>query len=256
MTIPTFIQNSRINQVIFQIRHGSLHVSARWIGGRFTDYVVDLRTLDPDYQPRFTRSYALLGVPLVTMLLCGVAIWGLLHQTLVPQEAAAHFYSWPIFGFAGSLIAAIRGSRRIEYYQFNNHWGKSALVIVREPQQADECAAFIATLVAHIELAQSNLPKEERAKLLARFELDSANPVVQAPAPDLWKASVALGALASLLPWVPNINYYFLDFLFPIIFTLCLGGAALCVFSFLNNEPRRWFSALGLALSLIPPFFS
>ena len=48
MAIPTFIQNSRINQVIYQIRDGHLWISERELLGKFKDRKLDLRWIDPD----------------------------------------------------------------------------------------------------------------------------------------------------------------------------------------------------------------
>lgn len=254
MTIPTFIQNSRINQVVYQIRDGHLFISARPLVGRFKEYRLDLRSLDPDYQPLITRNYALLIIPLITLLLCAAALWGLMHQTLLPGGALHGLYQWPLVGFVSSLVAAIRGSRRIEYFQFKTRWGTPALTIIREREQTEECAAFITTLVGHIEVAQSELSPEERRKLLRRLEEENPiTPTIESGVA-LWKMSLAAGALAFALPWLPNQEYYFAGFIFPLVFILCVCGAACSVYSFLYKEPKRWWSAVGLVLSLIPVF--
>lgn len=255
MAIPTFIQNSRINQVIYQIRDGHLLVSARPLIGPFKEYRIDLHGLDPDYQPHITRDYALVLLPLVLFLLCAGAIWVVLNKTSMPGEMAFPLIQWPVIGCAVFLLAAIRGSRRIEYFQFNNRWGKPALTIIREREQAEECAAFIATLVGHIEITQSDLSPADRAMLLRRLEQDNPiGPTIEAAVP-LWPLSLAVGALAAGLPLVPRIDFYFSGALFPLVFMLCVCGCALSVFSFLNNEPKRWWSAPGFVLSLIPVFF-
>lgn len=253
MAIPTFIQNSRINQVIYQIRDGQLWISERELLGKFKDRGLDLRWVDPDYRPCITRDYWMLVVPLVLAALCGAALWGGYRQTLIPVEATFYVLQWPAIGLAVFLAAAIRGSRRIEYYQFNNRAGKPVLSIIREPAQAEECAGFITTLVAHIEVAQADLTSEQRTKLLSNVGADIPFTPAAIPSVAQWKISITLGMLASGLPLVPNLDNHLP--LFPIVFVLCFVGAVSSVYSFMANEPKRWWSVAGLVLSLIPPFF-
>lgn len=253
MAIPTFVQNSRINQVIYQIRDGQLWISERELWGKFQDRKIDLRWVDPDYRPCITRDYWLLVVPLVLAALCGAALWGGFRQTLIPVEATFYVLQWPAIGLAVFLAAAIRGSRRIEYYQFNNRAGKPVLSIIREPAQAEECAGFITTLVAHIELAQADLPAEQRAKLLSHVGADIPFTPAAMPHVAQWKISITLGVLAAGLPLVPNLENHIP--LFEITYGLCFVGAVSCVNSFMTKEPGRWWSTIGLVLSLIPPYF-
>ena len=255
MSVPTFIQNSRIGRVIYQIRDGHLQISASKFGRGFNECRLALRSLNPNYTPRFVRLYALLVIPFVLALLCGVVIRGLFHQTLIRQEALIYIYQWPVTFGVVFLILAIRGIRRVEFFEFRNHWGKPVLHIIRERKQAAECAAFITVLVAHIELAQSDLPPEERTKLLRQLVDDSTGASGLRPGQDKWKVSIGLGVLAVVFPLVPAVNYSSDPSLFPIIFLLCVGGAGFSIFSFLAKEPRRWWSVLGLVLSLIPAYF-
>lgn len=253
MAVPTFVQKSRINQIIYQIRDDWLQVSARGLVGRFTDYGFELRRIDPNYEPRITRNYLLLIIPLIILALCLVAIWGLMHQSSLPEGSPVLFYQWPVTWGVLSLFAAIRGSRRIEYYQFKNRAGRPILSIIREREQAKECAAFITTLIAHIEIAQADVTPEERTKMFRSLGSESFVGLDAEPGLDLWKVSIALGVLASGLPLVPRLDYYLP--LFLIVFPLCVGAAALCVFSFTTKESKRWWSVIGLVLSLVPPLF-
>lgn len=255
MAIPTFIQSSRFGRVIFQIRDGFLYVSERNFRRNFAESRLDLRSLDPNYTPRIIRLYALLIIPLVLALLCAVAIWGLFHQHFLPGEAMPFFYQWPVVGFVGSLIAAIRGTRRVEYYEFSNQWGKPVLNIIRERKQSADCTAFILTLVAQIELVKSDLPREEQAKLLRQWPDENIKTPGLELSSDWWKSSIMLGALATGIPLVPHAENYLAGLLFPIVFLICVGGAGLSVFSFLAKEPKRWWSTVGFVLSLIPVCF-
>lgn len=254
MATPTFIQNSRINRVIFQINDGHLLVSTKPLVGPFQEHRFALRNLDPDYRPGFTRNYALLLTPLVLAVLCAGVFRGLWQQSLLPREAIRVPLMYSAIWFAASIAGAIRGSRRIEYFQFNNIWKRPAVFIIRERSQSAECADFIAALVAHIEVAQSDLPAAERKLLLERLVDDRGTAANAQPGQNLWLASIWLGIFAVVFPLLlgglsqdPS--------LFPIMFLLCVGGASLCIFSFLANEPRRWWSVVGLVLSLLPPFF-
>jgi hypothetical protein len=251
--IPTFIQNSRINQVIYQIRDGQLWISERELWGKFKDRKIDLRQLDPDYTPLIARNYALLLIPLIGAVFCTAAIWGLWQQSFLPQEAL-FLINAALYVFLGFLLlAAIPGSRRIEYFQFNNFAGRPVLSIIREKEQAKECAAFITALVAHIELAQSDLSPEEHNKILSQLEADATATPIASLGPSLWKRSIFFGVLASGLPLVPNVEIYLP--LFEITSVLCGMGAVCSVYSFMNKEPGRWWGIIGMVLSLIPPYF-
>lgn len=249
MAIPTFVQKSRINEAIFQIRDGRLLISERKLFGKFQDRELDLRWLDPDYKPGIARNHTAVIVSLLLAMVAGGATWGVLQQTVMPREATFYAIQWPAMFFVAFLASAIRWSRRIEYYGFNNKAGRLVLVIFREPQQAAECAAFIATLVAQIEIAQGDLSPEEKSRILQSIGADRSFTPPAPAAVALWKISIVLGALAAGLPLVPA----FAVFIF--VFPLCVGGMVLCVFSFTTNEPHRWWSLIGGALSLIPPLF-
>ena len=189
----------------------------------------------------------------------GTALWRsdprLVSSNPYPPRSADLYlpvagYFWGCFSNTGNSWI-----RRVEFFEFRNHWGKPVLHIIRERKQAADCAAFITALVAHIELAQSDLPPEERTKLLRQLVDDSTGASGLRPGQDKWKVSIGLGVLAVVFPLVPAVNYSSDPSLFPIIFLLCVGGAGFSIFSFLAKEPRRWWSVLGLVLSLIPAYF-
>jgi len=255
MAPPTFIQKSRLGQVIFQIREGALYLSASRQTGGFDEYCVDLRQISSDYKPRSHRVNFMLGLAGGFLVLSCLALWGLYRQTLIPREAIGYFTQWPIYGIGISLFVAIQYSRRIEYFQFSNHWGKPVVTVIREREQAAECEAFVLTLVSHIELAQSDLTAGDRELLLQKLARENLSPPVVSRGLSYWKFSLVLGVLAAGIPWVPGLAYY-LDVLhFMLIFWLCAGGAICCVFSYTTKESRRHWSLLGLILSLIPPYF-
>lgn len=249
MAVPTFVQKSRINEVIFQIRDGRLFISERKLFGKFQDRDLDLRWVDPDYKPGIARNHTAVIISLLLAIISGAVVWGALSQSVIPREAALYAVQWPAVFFAAFLASAIRWSRRIEYYTFSNRAGHPVLIIFREPNQSEECAAFITTLVAQIEIAQGDLSAEEQARLLHSVGADRSFTPPAMPGLALWKISIVLGALAAGLPLIPGLN------LFVFIFPLCVGGVVLSVFSFTTNEPWRWWSVLGAILSMIPPFF-
>lgn len=255
MAVPTFVQKSRINEAIFQIRDGRLLISERRFLGKFQDRELDLRWVSPDYNPGIARNHTAVVIFFLLAVISGAATWGVFHQTVIPREATFYTIQWPAGLFVIFFASAIRWSRRIEYYAFNNKAGELVLVIFREPEQADECAAFIATLVAQIEIAQGDLNPEEKSRLLASIGANrSFNPPV-VPGLALWKLAIVSGLLAAALPLVPNLDHYLAGFLFPVVFLCCAGGVSLSAFSFLVNERMRWLSAVGAILALIPPFF-
>jgi hypothetical protein len=255
MTGPIFNQKSRIGQVLFEVRDGKLLLSSRILRGPFTEHSISLGRLSPDYKPQTTRNYALVVVPLIFAFICGAAIWKLIHQTTLSEDITPGLYFYPVLGLVASLFGAVRGSRRIEYYQFYTTTGQPAFSIVREREQAQECAAFITALVAQIEFARSGVAPDTSMVRLIRADQDAARMGDSSPRRDFWQISIACGLFAAGLPWLPNAHYYFSGFLFPLVFWLCVGGAAFCVFSFLRNESNRWWSVLGLVFALIPPFF-
>lgn len=254
MAIPTFIQKTRINEVIYQIQGDELHVSARSLTGGFKESRLRLHDLNPDYLTRSTRNYALLLAPLFPLLVCSFLLVSWMRQTSLPEEVTEHFVLAPAIGFATSLAAVIRGIRRINYILFNSTAGTPMLSIIREPEQAEECAGFVATLVAHIQITQANLSPGAKRDLLRSFSSDKDR-VLSAPNQELWAASLVLGLLASGLPWIPAIRHSSVIPLFPIIFLLCCGATAFCIYSFMHKEPGRWWSVLGLIAGLIPPIF-
>jgi hypothetical protein len=256
--IPTFVQKSRIFPTIFQIRGDQLAISITRHSGGFDEQVIDLRTVDPNYQPLAVRLDRLVAIYGTIAVLSAAVVWGLWQLTsyvpFVPRETFLHFFLWPSLFFAIAFAQSIQSSRRMEYYVFNNQWKKPAFRIICERSQRDECAAFISILVARIELAQSGLPGDERARLLAQFEAETplpARPVFNTR----WKWSIAFGALATGLPPIPGLVEASGGWAFPVVFVLCAWGLCLSVYSFLGKEPGRWWSLLGAALSLVPPFF-
>jgi hypothetical protein len=255
MAPPTFVQQSRLGNAIFQIRDGALHVSVSRFTGGFDEHRVDLRKLSPNYEPQSVRLNFALGLSGLFLVLCCFALWGLYRQTVIPLEAISYFTQWPVYGIALSLILAVKYSSRVEYFQFCDNWGKPVFIVVRERRQAAECEAFVLSLVSHIEMAQSGLPVVEREALLRKLsaELSSLPAVDHSVA--YWKLSLVLGSLAVGFPWIPGLAYYLDLFHFMLIFFLCAGGAVCAVFSYEKKEPGRHWSVLGLLLSLIPPFF-
>jgi hypothetical protein len=257
MATPSFYQQSRIGRVIFRIRDGALFISALPLikGESRTEYRMDLRQLDSNYTPRIARDHALLAIPALVVLLMVSGIWALRRQTYFPQVSLVFFYEILVVGFISSLVLAIKGSRRIEYYEFRNHWGKTLLNIICEREQKADCDEFIQELVSHIEIAQSDLPAKERSLILAELDGESK------PAPHLdpswprWSLCIALGALGSGLPLLPgealSVDPSVIIFVFP----LCVGGLIAGYFSFQKRESKCWWSIVGLILSLLPPFF-
>lgn len=251
---PTFIQDSRLGRVIFQIRDGCLFISSQHFGRQIEDRV-DLRSLTSNYEARAVRLYSWLVICLAGCLLCAVVMWGLWRQTTVPRDALLIFGTWAAMSFGVCLLGAIRATPRLFFYVFSNQWGNPALNLIRESRQAAECDAFVAELVAHIELAQSGLDQAARVRLLSELDTIVDESLGQAPDADKWKLSIGLGVLAVGLPAFPGLVEYSAGLLFPLIFLFCVGGMGFSYYSFLRKEPQRWWSLLGGALSLIPPIF-
>ncbi|HWA24935.1 MAG TPA: hypothetical protein VG734_04600 [Lacunisphaera sp.] len=258
--VPTFVQNSRIHRTIYQIRGNELAISVlNPRGNGFSEFLVDLRTVDSNYQPRAVRLYLLVLIPGAVAVLSGLVIWGLMQAwglkqlAVVPREVMVHFLLWPAIIFAMSLAFAIRGTRRVEYYQFLNQWKRPAFQIICEREQRAECAAFISALVAHIELAQSDLPEAERRSLLERVAAETHEQPAPATNGWRWKLSLGCGALAAGLPLWPGSAGD--TSLVVILFPLCALGLIATWLSFAKREPGRWWSLAGAALALFPPFF-
>lgn len=254
MNIPTFIQNTRIGRTIFQVRNGFVVVSATRFGRPLRDYRIDLRSLDSNYSPRSVRVYSLWVIPLVIALLCMAVFKAMRHQNLVPPETFYVFYPWLAIGFGVSIFSAIQGTRRVEYFEFRNQWGKPALYLVRERKQAVEFTSFIGELVTHIELARSDLTQGDRNILLRQLEHAGSDTISREPGQDRWKMSLVLGSLATAIPLIPGMDQTSDPSVFPFIFLLCVGGLAAGTFSFLAKETRRWWSVPGMLLALIPVY--
>lgn len=256
-TIPTFYQKSRIGRIAYQIRDHVLYISAfpERANSPRREYKLDLRRVDTNYTPKVTREYWLLIFPAITLLLFTAGIWFLRRQTLIPQYPLFYFYEVLAVGFVTSLVLAIRGSRRIEYYEFKDHWGKPLLNLVCEPEQRADCTAFIQELVVRADLARSDTPPEERVRLLALLDREpKPASTVEASLPR-WSLAIVLGALAAGIPLLPGASLDVDPSIIVLIFPLCIGSLAGCYFSFQAKEPKRWWGVLGATLALLPPFF-
>lgn len=252
--ISTFVQNSRVGRAYFQIRDGTLSVSSRVPGSGFAETSFDLRTIDPDYEPQVVRLHALLIIPGIAAVLSLGVVWGFMQISAIPRGAVVYFVQWPAVVFAVALALAIRGSRRVEYFVFHDHWKRRAFTIICEREQREECAAFISTLVETIEVLQADLPVEQRTREFQRIGRDNHTEGAAKRRVALWKLSITRGALVTGTAWIPVVGQYFYEDLFVIFLALCVGGVALCYFSFDQREPRRWWSLLGAGLAIIPIF--
>jgi hypothetical protein len=252
MPVTTFTQDSRLGRRIYQIREDALFISVPRAKGGFDEYRADLRGLDPEYQRRVTRDWALLTVPGSTLVFALAALL-LLKRAELPEGAVPYFTHWPLILAASSLILVIKGLRRTESYLFKDYAGRPAVAIIREPEQAGECADFIAGLVAHIGIAQANLTATERARTLQALDRELSPMARAGREVPLWLLALVFGMLAAGVPWLPGAAGD--PSLFFIIFPLCVCGVAAGYFSFMKREPRRWWGVLGALLSLVPPFF-
>jgi hypothetical protein len=137
----------------------------------------------------------------------------------------------------------------VVFYQFRNHWGNPIFNIVRERKQARECDAFVAQLVQCIELLANEVPPAPEARA------DGGSALSTTVGQDRWKVSIILGAFAAALPLWQGALHYLGDMAFPFVFLVCVVGVAMGVLSFLAKETWRWLALVGMALSLVPPFF-
>ncbi|HVU17983.1 MAG TPA: hypothetical protein VHD32_13740 [Candidatus Didemnitutus sp.] len=254
MPAVIFIQESHLGRVIFELRDDALSFSQRRFGRRIEGQI-PLRRLAPECETRAISPTRPLTISLIGAFLSGGLAWGIVQSPSIPAGAAAYLAEWPGIVCVICIVRAIRWSRRIEYYRFNNIWKRPVLHIIREKAQAAECDAFVAALIRQIELAESDLSPDERAALLAEAREMPATQSASGLVLSRWKGSIALGILACLLPLPPPIRAGFGGLLLPVVIVLCAGGASLSVFSFLSKERGRWFGLIGLLLSLVPPAF-
>lgn len=251
--VPTFVQNSRIGRTIFQLKGDTLLVSDLGPAGG-GDRTIDLRSIDPDYQPEAFRVDLLVIMPLLMAAVSALVVWGVSRLFgaighVVPGGMFFHLALWPLLIFAGSLRSAIRGSRRVERFVFCDHRQKPLFAIVCEREQREECRSFMALLVAAIESVQSGLPAEDRSRLLAEISAENRAAEADPPLPK-WALSLACGVFAGVFPRVPWVGRYFYEDLFLFFLAACVGAMAFCYYSFDQREPRRHWSLLGAALAL------
>lgn len=240
---------------IFEIRDGAVFVSVRRFG-RLRERRVSLSSLNLDYGTVAQRNHGAIVYSLGGVMLFGGISWALWHLRSLPAGAGMLLLYLPTIALGLSLISLIRWCPRMEFYVFTNHWRRQALAIMRERAQGEACDEFVRKLVVSIEADQATTPPANLADLLAAQEGGVESSDGLAGGFQKWRASLAFGVMACALPLVPPAAHYLGALLFPLVFAFCVAAALFCVLSFAAKEPRRWWSLLGLASSLVPPFFS
>ena len=132
------------------------------------------------------------------------------------------------------------------FRSFKDHWQRPLFTIVRERQQAAQCDAFVRHLLNRIDWASGAAPPAPESEEAA----DEEAPPIQWK----WQAAVASGAI--MLLGVPLANLA--EGLGMLVMVLLIGGAVGAAVgawqSFAENERRKYWSLLGVALALLTFF--
>lgn len=247
MPNSVFIQRSRVETVIYTLSDESLQASCKHLGRKLERHF-NLRSLDPAYAIQRVRLYRVLYFALAGVILCASCLWFAVHSNWVPEGARLLLSYAPGLGLLSFLALAVIYTPKIEVLTFKNHWGKTEFSVFREQKQLTECDAFIAKLLAGIARVQKR--GVEGIQYPERFDrLEGIPPGVAIKA----KLSIAFGAAATLLPWVPQLSSS-PDGLFIGVFGFSVGALLLAFLTMSNREHGRWWSLIGVVLGLIPVF--
>lgn len=231
--------------VIFTLSDESLEASSMRLG-RKLERQFDLRNLDPADVVQRVRLYRVLYIALAGVILCALCLWFAVHSSWVPEEARTLLSYGPGWGLLLFLALAARFTPKIEVLTFSNNWGRPEFSVFRERKQVAECDAFIEKLLAAIARAQRR--GIDCIHYPDRFERAEGIPP-EAGIKAKW--SIAFGAAATLLPWIPRLPLS-PDGLFIGVFGLSVSALLLAILAIINREEGRWWSLIGIILGLVP----
>lgn len=238
MAERVFIQRARLGRQIFVLRDDELEIGA---SGRPTQ-TIPLRALSGEYA---VGSEQFLFA--VVVLLGGAA--GLAAVAIWMSRVGAGLNLLAYYPAGAAVMMALTGARlvrRLEFFEFSDRRGNPAFRVVREPEQREECEAFVRDLLHRIETADAG-PEVVRGAAEPDFG-DGVDP----PAEWRWQAAIAAGALTLGFPLVALA----VPALEPMVFFVVLGSAAgsgsAAWFAFAAQERRRWWALAGVALAAVP----
>ncbi len=245
MPNSVFIQRSRLGTVIYTLSDEFLEASWKRLG-RNHACRFGLRSLDPIYTTQRIRLYRVLYVALAGVILCASGLWFAVHADWVPEGARPLLSYCPSLGLILFLVLAARYTPKLDVLTFKNHWGRTEFSLFREQKQRAECDAFIAELLAQIARVQESgfegIPSAEQSERSSGLAAEVTTKA---------KLSIAFGATATLLPWIPRLPVS-PDALFMGVFGFSVGALLLASLAISNREPGRWWSLIGVVLGLVP----
>lgn len=237
-----FIQRTRLGRTIFVLRDAEIEVSQE-IRGTLANTHFPLRLISSDYTVKTVQHHVAVAISLALVACCaGGLVYVFKHDSIPPI-----FGYFPAYGLVIFLIVALKLTPRFVVLEFADHRAKPLFSILREKEQANECDAFLRDLLDRIERAGSADGPIQTAPLP---EPETADDIDAAPE---WRWQVALvaGAFACLAPIVAHLVPGMSLFKIP---TFLLGAVVACtatLYSFIENERKKFWSVIGIALVVV-----
>lgn len=232
-----FILRSRIGRNIYLIRGDALEVTWR-LWGAHQEARIPLKSISADYEVRAVRHLRQVLLLLIPVALCVVAYRFLLSHPEWPD----FLFQIPLYIGATFAVAAIKLYPRFEWFVFKNHFGRPLFTILREPEQREECEAFLHALLDRIEGTDSpSAHSIEPAKAAgsgatAKWKMAIVFMLFSLVVPPLW---FLYGERSDAVIFVPGL--------------LGSGGAIImAIVSYVEKEPRRRWAIAAAVAALIP----
>jgi hypothetical protein len=246
-----FIQRSRLGRVIFWRRGDVLEITHE-ILGRKSKREIPIRSISSDYQIGSRRVWMLVIGPLVLATVC-LAIYRTVSQVAIP---VAHVFTVHLLMLgATALWASFKGLPRVEYFTFKDQWHRPLFSIVREPEQSENCNAFVADLLDHIDRLEQGLPEAAVAKNPGVSPIRSTLALpAEADQQNRWQLALAAGAVSAIFPLVTT-ELVRSVLGAPVVVVASACGLAAGLRSLMKKEPRKNLALVGIVLSLVPLVF-
>lgn len=249
MAALVFIQRSRLGRVVFTLRDDELEVMTQFFGNRF-ERKIPIRSIATDYHAVAHRSTRLIVLFLILAGVCIFLARLAFTQSVLPTIVGIY----PTMFAVGFAAGALAFARRLEGYQFTDRWQRPLFVILREHDQIEECDAFVRELLDRIERQDAGLPlgngrePPQRAASAVRVGTGEGE---EAPAAQ-WKRAIIAGVVAAGYPLAFFRMPELAEFSLPVFIVASTAALMTSGLSFVRNEPRKYWSLLGLALCAIP----
>ncbi len=248
MANDVFIQRGNFGRRIFLLQEKSLEITITTVGAS-SKVEFPLKSISPDYSvhSRIMKRFFLVPMAVATMLLfafCMIAGFRVVSGWIV-------FYG---LAFATAfIVAAAKGLKPVEYFNFYNHSKKTLFSVVRERGQEEDCNNFVARLIDRIEQRENGITVDKHEALRATKTYSIALPSADEKTPkSYWGMAFIAAVIGITYPPIEAIAEK--EALFG--FIVALGGVtcaiAASLASFYKREPQKYWTLIAVALSFLP----